>query len=132
MSSHETDSLSEETRNKRFDAEVGMVRVMEEMIGVPYDYLTYVIDPRNFSSSQENVSASLGIARKGAIARVTTEEELDQCVIIKPAIIEGKFGIIVESSRKQAVPGELGPCIDRLATGVRSLKEAIEMFAPKQ
>lgn len=127
----ERGSVSPEERNELMDAEVGMVRVLEEWTKVPYDYLTYIIDPRNFinESEAEGIPVALGIARKGAIARVTTREELDQCVLITPRVTEeGKLGVAVQSSPQMGVPVDLGPCIERLNTGVESLQKAIEMF----
>ncbi len=127
--SNEADPTSPDERNNRLDAEVGMVRVLEEMARVPYDYLTYIVDPRQFTTDDEDVPVALGIARKGAIARVTTREELNQCVLISPMINEeGKFGLSIRSSPQMGVPVELGRCIERLTTGVESLQEAIEMF----
>lgn len=132
MSLPETNPTSPNERDIRLDAEVRMVRVMEEMIRLqlPYDYLTYVIDPRQFSTSAEDVPVGLGIAHKGAIARVTSIDELNQCVVITPTISEeGRLGVTVISSPQQAVPVELGACIDKLVTGMESLQKAIEMFA---
>lgn len=135
MSTPETGRTNLDELNRRLDAELGMVKVLEEMIRLrlPYEYVTHIIDPRQFSTATENVPVGLGIARKGTIARVTSIDDLNRCVIITPMLNrEGKLGVEVRLLPQQSLSPELGACIDRLAIGVESLQKALDMFSQKK
>lgn len=130
MSTPEIGQTTTDGRNERLDAELRMVRLLEEMIRVPHDYQTHIIDPRHFPIVNENIPAGLGIAPKGKISGVASEAELDECtVIIRPTINEqGKLGIIETSAPNKVISPELGASIDRLSVSVKGLNNLTAMF----